>query len=96
MDDDVEFDDEACPKCGASDSLSSRCPALGCDDGWIDMHEYDDPLWYDDGEEEACLECFGTGHLHWCKKCGFDFQDPRNKAIVEQARKANPIKLEGE
>jgi len=87
LDDDIEIDDEACPHCGAATTLSAPCAAMGCEDGFVDMHAYDDPLWYDEGETEACGECFGTGRLHWCKSCGFDFQDPRNRKIVQAARK---------
>ena len=52
FDDDTEFDESTCPECGHYPTLSRRCHVLCCEDGWIDMHEYDDPLWYDEGEEE--------------------------------------------
>jgi len=74
MDNDYELDDVACPKCGHSPTHSRRCTQLGCNDGYIDMHEHDDPLWYDEGEEEKCDECNGTGVEKWCPKCGFDLQ----------------------
>jgi hypothetical protein len=38
------------------------------------MHEYDDPLWYDEGETEICEECHGTGIERWCPKCRLDLQ----------------------
>lgn len=93
-DDEIEIDDEACPQCGVPNTYTARCSAMGCEDGWIDMHEYDDPLWYDEGKEERCRECFGTGRLHWCRKCGFDFQDPRNKKIVARAAQARAAQKE--
>ena len=77
FDDDIDFDESTCPECGHYPTLSRRCHVLGCEDGWIDMHEYDDPLWYDEGEEEICRECWGTGWERWCPKCGFDLQRPR-------------------
>lgn len=78
FDDEIEDEyDTTCPKCGHSPIRSCRCQAMGCDDGWIDMHEYDDPLWYDEGEEEMCEECSGTGVERWCPKCGFDLQRAR-------------------
>lgn len=87
MSDDYEYDDEACPECGAYPTHSRDCDAIGCDDGEIDLYEYDDPINFDPGDTEPCRECFGTGVLHWCPKCGFDFQDPRNRAKVMAARK---------
>lgn len=45
MFDDDEIEDEydmSCPKCGHSPIRSCRCRAMGCNDGWIDMHEYCD------------------------------------------------------
>jgi hypothetical protein len=77
LDDDIEFDDEACPKCGHSPTHSRQCSVVGCDDGWIDMHEYDDPLFFDEGETEMCEECSGTGWLRWCPSCGYDLQRAR-------------------
>lgn len=38
------------------------------------MAEYDDPLWYSEGETEPCPECRGTGIEKWCPACG---KDPR-------------------
>lgn len=73
MDDFYEEDyDEVCPKCSQSPICWQRCTALGCDDGCLDMHEYDDPLWYSPGEEEPCDECFGNGIVAWCPNCGAD------------------------
>ena len=77
FEDDYELDDEACPKCGHSPTHSRRCAQMGCEDGYIDMHEYDDPLWYDEGEEEMCRECYGTGVEKWCPSCGLDLQRAR-------------------
>ena len=71
------MDDEACPKCGHSPTHYRRCSQIGCEDGYIDMHEYDDPLWYDEGEEEMCDECHGTGIECWCPSCGYDLQEAR-------------------
>ncbi len=74
MDDDrIEDDDEACPNCGHSPTRRCPCGAIGCDEGFVDMHEYDDPLLFDEGEEEPCRECRGEGYHHWCSNCGWDF-----------------------
>jgi hypothetical protein len=70
--DDYEFDDQECPKCGHQPTHARRCDVIGCDDGWIDMHEYDDPLMFDEGETEMCEECHGTGWQRWCPGCGYD------------------------
>ena len=69
---DWEFDEYQCPKCGAYPTRFKRCDVIGCDDGWIDMHEYDDPMFFDEGDVEMCQECHGTGWLRWCGKCGYD------------------------
>jgi predicted RNA-binding Zn-ribbon protein involved in translation (DUF1610 family) len=70
--DEFEDDDEPCPACGNPTTRRQRCTVVGCDDGWIDMHEHDDPLLFDPGEMEMCQECHGTGNLWWCPKCGLD------------------------
>lgn len=75
--DDYEFDDEACPKCGTYPTHARRCHVIGCEDGYIDLHEYDDPLFFDEGETEICRECWGTGWERWCPKCGYDLQRAR-------------------
>jgi hypothetical protein len=71
--DDYELDDTVCPRCGHEPTHSRRCINIGCDDGWIDMHN-DDPLWYDPSETERCEECHGTGIERWCPACGLDLQ----------------------
>lgn len=74
MDDDyIEDDDEACPNCGNYPTRRRDCNALGCEDGFVDGHEYDDPLWFDEGEGYTCSECNGAGYHHWCSNCGYDF-----------------------
>lgn len=74
MDDDYAAEDyeTSCPKCGHSPTMSQRCAVVGCDDGWIDMYEYDDPMLFSPGEEEPCQECHGVGILRWCPACGAD------------------------
>ena len=76
MMDDYEFDDESCPKCGHSPTHARRCHVLGCEDGWIDLHEHEDSMYFDPGDQEMCGECWGTGWERWCPKCGFDLQRP--------------------
>lgn len=63
-DDDVGISPEPCVKCGG-EVRYRRCSEIGCDDGWIDMHEYDDPIMFDDGDVEMCGECRGTGWITW-------------------------------
>lgn len=72
FDDGIEIHDAACPNCGAEHTYRRRCSRLGCEDGWVDMHEYDDPLLFDEGEEEVCSDCMGHGCHIWCRKCGYD------------------------
>ena len=59
------------------------------------MHEYDDPLWYDEGEEARCEDCHGTGVERWCPKCGFDLQKPRKgkKENIEPPQDPNQYPL---
>lgn len=71
FDDEIQLSDEPCPKCGKG-TRWAYCRRMGCDDGYVDMHEYDDPLWYDEGELERCNDCRGTGVEKWCPHCGWD------------------------
>lgn len=72
MDDDYEFDDLTCPKCGHSPLHSRTCSNLCCDDGYIDEYD-DDPINFMEGESfYKCNECKGTGIIRWCPKCGKD------------------------
>lgn len=75
--DDYEFDDEPCPNCGHEPTHYRPCTVIGCDDGWIDRHEYDDPLMFDPGDVETCDECNGTGFERWCPNCGWDLSCSR-------------------
>jgi hypothetical protein len=93
-DDYIEYEDTECPECGHSPIHSQRCNGFGCDDGWIDMHEYDDPLWYDEGEEEMCDECWGTGVQRWCPKCGFDLQRPRRTSGAVDGGEGSDLQAE--
>lgn len=71
-DDDIDYTDRACPKCGEYEVRSCHCDAFPCDDGWCDEHE-DDPINFGPGEEYTmCHECLGTGVVQWCAKCGCD------------------------
>jgi len=92
VDDDVELVEGSCPKCGG-EVLRHDCTQIGCDDGFIDMHEYDDPLLFDEGEEEACNECHGRGYLMWCKVCGSDllWKGKKIMPILEQEWKEIPM-----
>lgn len=96
MEDNYEWVDEACPSCGFEGPTHGRdCDAFDCDDGYIDEY-LDDPINYGPGESERrCSECYGTGFQHWCPKCGFDFQDPRNRKTVEAARTSTNKQMAG-
>lgn len=72
MDNDYEFDDGPCPSCGKEALRYRHCDQIGCDDGEIDMYEFDDPLWYSPGDTERCQDCGGTGIQRWCSACGWD------------------------
>ena len=69
---DYEESEMECPKCGHAPTHTRECDVVGCDDGWIDLYEYEDPINFSPGEVEKCCECNGTGYQHWCPKCGFD------------------------
>jgi len=67
---DYEVDYDECPKCNREPIHWRHCNQANCDVGYIDMHVYDDPLWWDEGEYEVCDECNGTGIEKWCPGCG--------------------------
>ena len=70
--DDLDYLDTPCPRCGEFAVQSRRCDEWDCDDGWIDESE-DDPVNFAPGESLVmCRECFGTGVVRWCSKCGCD------------------------
>lgn len=73
--------DVSCPHCGHSPIHWRDCANYCCDDGWIDMYEYDDPLWYDPGDVERCEECRGTGIEKWCPKCGENLSGVSSEAL---------------
>lgn len=75
--DDWEHDEAVCPRCGHEPTLRCDCPNYACDDGLVDMHEFDDPMLFDEGDVEECQECHGYGVLRWCPECGYDLNlDP--------------------
>ena len=67
----------ACPDCGGpTDWL--RCHA-GCDEGvftYEDHLQFEDPLWYDVGDEEPCADCNGRGGWWFCSYCGNSLHTP--------------------
>jgi hypothetical protein len=72
LDDEIDYLDEACPRCGQREVRQRGCDDWGCDEGWIDEHD-DDPINFSPGEEfTMCRECLGTGVLRWCAGCGLD------------------------
>ena len=75
--------DDPCPKCGHYPTRRRLCDAIGCEDGWIDMYEHDDPLWYDPGDLESCHECNGFGNLWWCPECGFDMHLREGETMLD-------------
>lgn len=85
MSSDWEYGDFSCPKCGTTTRFM-RCNELGCDDGYIDMHEYDDPMFFDEGEYERCENCKGMGVLHWCGNCGYDLTPADMNKQIEASR----------
>jgi hypothetical protein len=85
MADDYDFDyDIDCSRCGHSPTHSRRCTELGCEDGVIDLYEYDDPINFSPGEMGRCETCQGTGIERWCPKCGLDLQDAEIRKAREQ------------
>lgn len=57
-----------CPKCHTPQDWIP-CYSVGCDEGYYDGHEYDDPLWYDPGEMVICEDCQGKGGWWHCYEC---------------------------
>jgi predicted RNA-binding Zn-ribbon protein involved in translation (DUF1610 family) len=64
VDDDWEYSDNSCPKCGASMAWR-RCNQ--CEDGYW---EDDDGI--NGSELVRCDNCRGRGHEEWCRECGWD------------------------
>ena len=82
MDDDYEVDCEiSCPKCGHTSTHSRECTEIGCEDGFINRYE-EDPMWYDEDDEEICPECHGTGIERWCPSCGADLSMPDMRKLI--------------
>ena len=82
LDDEIEFVAERCPSCGADPTYSLpcfQCGGEGCFDGYED-----DPLWYNPGDVENCDECRGSGYLHWCRSCGYDFTFKRRMCGAQE------------
>lgn len=78
-DDDIECHPDGCPSCGCDHTWTRTC--WDCNgDGFHDLYE-DDPLWYDQGDTEDCGQCDGTGTLHWCRACGYDFAAKRRICV---------------
>ncbi len=73
--------DRPCPHCGNPFTRWRRCQWSGCEDGYISLYD-EDPLYYDEDDEEMCEDCRGTGIEEWCPKCG---KDPRETAGREAA-----------
>lgn len=71
---DISLSDAQCPNCGANPTYTRDCGA--CDEGFIDLHEQE-PDWYDEDEFDTCSECRGSGTVHWCRACGYDFNFKR-------------------
>jgi DnaJ-class molecular chaperone len=72
MSDDWEYDDDACPNCGAQPTAYRECShCVG--NGWVGDLDEIDPLWYDEDDTEPCGECHGQGAFKWCRECGYDF-----------------------
>lgn len=46
----------------------------GCYDGYFDAYE-DDPINYDPGEMEMCIECCGNGGFTVCGECNINNPD---------------------
>ena len=61
--DDEIYDEPECSICGYTLEPVSCWFCLGA--GSFDLHE-EDPLYYDEGDEEMCTECRGEGKLFEC------------------------------
>ncbi len=78
MSEDWEYDEDDCPKCGAT--LASR----HCSSFHDELDEEDE--WPTDS---LCDECNGDGHVEWCRACGWDvtfgqFLSPQYEAEWQQ------------
>ena len=78
---DYEYSEESCPKCGQNPTHEKHCDELSCENGYIDISEEDYQL--EGTTYEKCNTCNGKGGLHWCPKCGYDFnyQNSRTKTL---------------
>jgi len=75
--DDFEYSEIECPACGHSPTHTRYCDNIDCDDGFVDLYD-EDPINESPGTLERCSECHGTGHHHWCPKCGHDLNSKQN------------------
>lgn len=73
MEDFEEDYDLECTHCGHSPIRSRDCDRCGGEGFRDDLYE-EDPLWYDPDEIMTCSECSGKGTMHWCPKCGEDYE----------------------
>ena len=63
-----EVDDaDCCKKCGQL-MLWRDCWQITCDEGWIDLYDYD-PLQYHEGERIRCDVCKGKSGWYVCGNC---------------------------
>ena len=77
FDDDYEYGDNSCPKCGHYPTHWRRCSELDCNDGFIESNEVDDF-----GEFYTCPTCKGTGIEAWCPNCGADLSLPQDEETL--------------
>jgi len=83
MEDYEEDYDECCPKCDHSPTHYRQCE--NCDEGYIDEYE-NDAINFAPGESLIrCDECYGTGVIEWCPKCGYDIS--AHKYVMSLKRK---------
>lgn len=72
IEDEIDYLDCPCPRCGAHEVRRRGCDEIGCEDGWYDEHDCD-AINFAPGESYSmCEECCGTGDLVWCSSCGLD------------------------
>ena len=57
-----------CPDCHLELEWQ-ECQAIGCEDGFYDAYEFDDPLWFEPYTMVRCEECHGHGGDWYCIQC---------------------------
>lgn len=76
FDDDIEYAETECPKCGSWEVYQRDCQY--CEEGYSDHDCGDDCCCCLEPENNVvCDMCEGRGYHKWCRNCGWDLLEKR-------------------